>query len=151
MQTLPTLSLMERVLFFRRVPLFEGLSTADLKQVAELSEEVEFSAGEEIARQDEPGDTMYLVVSGNIRVQTGSAGGERREIARRGAGDYVGEMALISQMPRIASLIAEGEVRALSIDQRSFQGLLRERPEVSLAVMKELCKRVTELTRPGHE
>lgn len=151
MQTLPTLSLMERVLFFRRVPLFEGLSTADLKQVAELSEEVEFSRGEEIARQDEPGDTMYLVVSGKISVQTGPANGEKHEIARRGSGDYVGEMALISQMPRMASLVAAGEVRALSIGQKSFQGLLRERPEVCLTLMKELCKRVTELSQRAWE
>ncbi len=151
MQTLPTLSLMERVMFFRRVQLFEGLSTADLKQVAELSEEIEFSSGEEIARQDETGDTMYLVVTGEILVQTSQADGKRREIARRGPGDYVGEMALISQMPRIATLVADGEVRALSIGQKSFQGLLRERPEVSLAVLKELCKRVTELSRRAGE
>jgi hypothetical protein len=143
--TLSTLSLMERVLFFRRVPLFEGLSTADLKNVADLSEEAIFSEGEEIAAQDEPGDTMYLVVSGEIIVQTTGPAGKSHEIARRGSGDCVGEMALISNMPRMASLIAAGEVRTLTIGQKSFHGLLRERPEVSLAVMKELCARVTQL------
>ncbi len=147
MESLPTLSLMERVLFFRRVPLFEGLSTSDLKNVANLSEEVLFSDGEEIAVQDEPGDTMYLVVSGEILVRTANEDGKEREIARRGPGDCVGEMAIISQTPRMATLTAHGEVRTLCIGQTSFHGLLRERPEVSLAVMKELCARVTQLAR----
>jgi HEAT repeat protein len=147
MQTLATLSLMERVLFLRRVPLFEGLSTSDLKNVADLSDEVLFSDGEEFARQDEQGDRMYLVIAGEILVRTSGLGGKQRDIARRGPGDYVGEMALISQMPRMASLIASGDVRMLCIDQKSFHGLLRERPEVSLAIMKELCARVTQLSR----
>ena len=113
--------------------------------MADLSEEVLFSDGEEIAVQDEPGDTMYLVVSGEILVRTSAEDGKVREIARRGPGDCVGEMAIISQTPRMATLTANGEVRTLCIGQTSFHGLLRERPEVSLAVMKELCARVTQL------
>jgi hypothetical protein len=147
MDTLPTLSLMERLLFFRRVPLFAGLTTLDLKNVAAIAEEMLFEDGTPIALQNEPGHVMHLVIAGEILVITCPPGGSPREIARRGPGDIVGEMALISDQPRMADLIASGDVRTLCIDRRNFQALLRERPEVSLAVMNELCARVTQLAQ----
>jgi len=143
--TLATLSLMERILFLRRVPLFGGLSPADLKQVAAIASEQVFPDGETIAYQGDPGEEMFVIVSGEVRVVRGEGGGT--EIARRKGGDVVGEMAIISQEPRMASLVAAGEVRTLCIDRKSFEGLLRERPETSLAVMRVLCARLKEATR----
>ena len=68
--------------------------------------------------------------------------GANTELARRKTGEVVGEMAIISQEPRMASLVAAGDVRLLCIDQKHFEGLLRERPETSLAVMRVLCARL---------
>jgi CRP-like cAMP-binding protein len=65
------------------------------------------------------------------------------ELARRRRGEYVGEMALISQ-ERTATLIALGQVRTLCIDRKSFESLLRDRPDVSLAVIQVLCERLQE-------
>ncbi len=141
---LPTLSLMERILFLRRVPLFAGLTPADLKQVGAIANERLFSDGDLIARQGEIGDEMFIIVSGEVRVLAG--GGP--ELARRRTGEYVGEMALISQEPRMASLVAAGEARLLRIDQKHFEDLLRQRPETSLAVMRVLCARLKEESRP---
>jgi len=70
--------------------------------------------------------------------------GLQREVARRHPGDYVGEMAIISREPRIATLIADGAVRVLCISQKQFEGIMRERPEISLAVMRILCQRLKE-------
>jgi HEAT repeat protein len=139
MDTLPTLSLMERILFLRRVPLFTDLSPADLKQVAGIASEQFFTNGDVIAEQGEPGEEMYIIVAGEVSVQM-----EEAEKARRKPGDVVGEMAIISQEPRIASLIAVGDVRTLCISRQQFEGLLRERPETSLAVMRVLCQRLKE-------
>ncbi|HEX2697599.1 MAG TPA: HEAT repeat domain-containing protein, partial [Anaerolineales bacterium] len=147
MDTLPTLPLMERILFFRRVPLFANLSTADLKQVAAISEESTFVDKDEIALQGETGDTMYIIVSGEIQVTALKGDGTSAELARRKAGEVVGEMAIISKEPRMASLVALGDVRTLCIDQKSFEGLLRERAEVSLAVMQVLCTRIKEMAK----
>jgi HEAT repeat protein len=143
MENLATLSLMDRILFFKRVPLFENLSPADLKQVATIAEEESFSEGEEMAREGDVGDVMFIIVSGEVRVCS-RRDGEEIEIARRKAGDYVGEMSIISREPRMASLVAVGDVRALCIDQKSFEGLLRERPDVSWSVIQELNKRLKE-------
>ncbi len=145
MDTLATLPLMERILFLRRVPIFADLSPADLKQVAAITAEAVFADGDILARQGEPGDEMYIVVSGDVSVMITSADQkETREVAKRSAGDYVGEMAIISREPRIATLVASGAVRTLCIDQKRFEGILRERPEISLAMMRVLCQRLKE-------
>ena len=143
MDTLATLSLMDRILFFKRVPLFANLTPVDLKQVASLAEEEVFSDGEEIAHEGDVGDVMFVIVSGEVKVCSHQDGVEM-EIARRKAGDYVGEMSIIGREPRMASLVAVGDVRTLCIDQQSFEGLIRERPDVSLAVMKVLGQRLKE-------
>ena len=146
MDTLATLSLMERVLFMRHVPLFADLPPADLKQVAAIANECLFEDGEALALEGEAGDEMHIVVSGEVRIILGK-GGQEHEIARRTAGDYVGEMAIISQEPRMASLITAGQVRTLRIDQKSFEAILRERPETGLAVMRVLCQRLKEASK----
>jgi HEAT repeat protein len=145
METLATLSLMERILFLRRVPLFADLPPADLKQVAAISSEMLFADGQIIARQGDPGSELYILASGEVRVLMITEGQkEPREVARRHSGDYVGEMSIISQEPRIATLVADGTVRALCISQKQFEGILRERPETSLALMRSLCQRLKE-------
>ena len=145
MEPLSTLSLMDRILFFKRVPLFETLSTVDLKQVAAIAEEEFFSDSEVVAQEGEVGDVMFIIVSGEVKVCLQQHGKEV-EIARRTVGDYVGEMAIIGHEPRMASLIAIGDVRMLCIDQKSFEGLIRARPEVSLAIMKVLSQRLREMS-----
>jgi HEAT repeat protein len=148
-EALPSLSLMERIVFLRRVPLFVELSPADLKHVAESVTEQVFPDGEVIAEQGEPGDEMYVLLSGEMRVLVSKDGEAATEVARRGPGEYVGEMAVITQAPRMASLVASGAVRALTIDRRRFERILRERPEASLAVMRELCNRLVKSVGGG--
>ncbi len=142
MEGLTTLSLMERVLLLRRVPLLAGLAPADLQPIAVIAHEHHFADGEVVFEQNEPGDEMYMIVSGEVRVIASRPGDADLEIARRAAGEVVGEMAIIDDEPRSASGIACGKVHALALDRKSFESLLRERPEVSLAVMRVLCKRL---------
>jgi HEAT repeat protein len=142
---LSSLSLMERIVFLRRVPLFVDLPPADLKHVAEIATEQFFSDGDIIAEQGELGAETYVVVSGSIRVVVSRDGGRPEEVARRTDGECVGEMAILSHAPRMASLIAQGDVRTLAIDRRRFERILRDRPDTSLAVMKVLSDRLREL------
>ena len=65
-------------------------------------------------------------------------------MARRSVGDVVGEMSLITRSPRIASLLAEGPVRTIRLGRREFESILRERPGVAMAVMRELATRLAE-------
>jgi HEAT repeat protein len=149
MENIATLSLMERILFFKRVPLFENLSPGDIKQVAALAQEETFSDGVTLVREGDIGDVMFIIVSGEVRVLI-TKGQKQVELARRKAGEYVGEMALISKEPRSATVTALGNVRALCIDQKSFESLLRDRPDVSLAVIQILCERLKEADTKLH-
>jgi len=149
MENIATLSLMERILFFKRVPLFADLSPRDIKQVAAMAEEVSFSHGDLIVRQGEVGDVMFIIASGEVSIIS-NQNQKEVELARRKSGEYVGEMALISKEPRSATVTAVGEVRTLAINQKSFESLLRDRPDVSLAVIQVLCERLKEADQKLH-
>ena len=138
-KTLPMLDVMERVLFLRKVPIFDGLPPEDLKSVAAVAEEAVHSDGDIIAAEGEAGTEMHIIVSGTVAVVV-----DGREVARPGEGDVVGEMAIIADEPRMATLVASGTVRLLTIGQRQFARILRERPEVSLGVMRVLARRLTD-------
>jgi len=128
------------------VPLLDGLSPSDLQRVAAIADEQDFMDGEMLCEQGEAGNEMYVIVAGEVRVVVNNEGQPEKEIARRSIGDVVGEMSLISGEVRMASVIAVSDVRTLCLDRTNFESLLRERPEVSLAVMRELCDRLRELT-----
>jgi HEAT repeat protein len=144
MDSITTLSMMDRILFLKRVSLFANLSPTDLKQLAAIATEEFFPDGEVIAYKGEQGDAMFVIVSGIVRV-CNEVDGKEIELARRTSGDYVGELSVINREPRNATLIACGDVRALSIDQKTFEGLIRERPEASLFIIQVLSKRLKEM------
>jgi len=142
---LATMSDVERVLFLRKVPLFAELAPQDLGTVAAVADERTFVDGETIAGQGEPGDELHIVVDGEVRVLRDDPGaGAEMELAVRRQGDVVGEMALITQEPRMASLVASGEVRTLRLGRSEFEGVLRERPDTAIAVIRVLSLRLVE-------
>jgi HEAT repeat protein len=138
------LSPMERVMFLRRVPLFADLPPEDLKPLASVAEEQDFADEEVIAEQGDIGDAMDIIVEGTVSVRVRGPDRQGRTVAVRSQGDVIGEMAVITSQPRMARLVAAGPVRVLTIDQRHFQSILRERPETSLAIMRMLCQRLAE-------
>jgi HEAT repeat protein len=127
--------LVERVIFLRKVPLFEALPPQELEPIAAVAQEEDFSEGELLAVRGEPGDTLYVIIDGQVQV----VGADERELAVRGPGDFIGEMAVISSKPRAASLLATSDVRVLELHKPAFEAILRERPETALAVMRVLC------------
>lgn len=143
MDTLQTISTLERILLLREVPIFADLSPDDLKQIADLAREEWHPDGSILCREGEEGNAMYIIVSGKVGVQKGIEGNDK-VIAVRGEGDFVGEMAIIESAPRTATLVAQGELRVLAIDGESFTAILRERTNVALSVMRTLSRRLRE-------
>jgi CRP/FNR family transcriptional regulator len=139
MESITTLPTMDRILFLREVPLFSELSPEELKQVASIAGEHIFKDGETFVKEGELGDEMFIIVSGNVHVYKGD---EYREIALRGPGEFVGEMSILTQEPRMASLVAEGDVFALCLEQSNFEQMLLEKPEIGLSVMRALIQRL---------
>ena len=142
MDTLTTIPMMERILYLQKVPLFESLALANLKQIAALAGEHLFPDGVTIARQGEPGDEMYIIVSGEVDISLRAEDGTEKWVLHRKPGDYVGEMSILSDEPRTATLVARGDVRALGVKQKPFEGMLRECPDISLALIRELIFRL---------
>lgn len=145
-RSVTALSVMERVLFLRRVPLFADLAPVDLERVARLAEDHGYADGEIIAAEGEIGEELHIVVEGTIRVVRDREGAQQ-ELARRTSGDVVGEMSIVTQEPRMATLVADGDVRTVTLGHREFESMLRERPSIALAVMRVLAHRVAESSR----
>ncbi|HEV8536166.1 MAG TPA: cyclic nucleotide-binding domain-containing protein [Candidatus Limnocylindria bacterium] len=141
-QTLATLSSMDRILFLRKVSIFASLPPADLKQIASIATEHVFPDGAVIAREGDRGDRLYVIASGAVRVR----GGER-DVATREVGEYVGELALLTGEPRTATLVASGETRCVCIGRRELDAIIRDRPQVAIEVIRVLGARLREATR----
>jgi CRP-like cAMP-binding protein len=125
----------------RALPLFSILSTRHLRQVAKLAQSVEFAPGDYVVAVGEPGDAFYLIVSGKAKV----AGKPRARAL--GPGDFFGEMGLIDGEPRSATIVATTELHAMKLARSPFMKLLRQEPQVALALLAELAARVRRAER----
>jgi CRP/FNR family cyclic AMP-dependent transcriptional regulator len=127
----------------REIPLFSDLSADDLVQVAQTAGERWFEDGQIICRQNETGEELFVIASGEVRV-TKLEQGQERQLAVRKAGEFIGEMSIIESAPRFAMVTAIGDVRTLVINTAAFKDILLERPEVAMAVMRGLSHRLRE-------
>lgn len=137
------LSTLERVLFLRSVDMFGSIAGEDLAVVAMVADERSFPAGETLVRQGEPGEGLYVIVEGEVEV-TAEGGGH---VAMRGVGSVIGEMAVLSGGPRMATCVAVSDVFTLRLQRRDFLVLLAERPALALGVIAVLTQRLDEATR----
>ncbi|MEW6400305.1 MAG: HEAT repeat domain-containing protein [Chloroflexota bacterium] len=145
MDTLNTVSILERILLLREIPIFADLSPEDLKRVAEITREEWYPQNTVIFRQGDEGNLMLVIVEGVLKIMR-TANGIEQVLARRGPGEFVGEMAVIESAPRSATLITQSDVRVLSLDAGPFKSILHERPEVSFAVLRSISRRLREMT-----
>jgi hypothetical protein len=144
METLPTMSVLERVLLLHEVPLFAALSPDDLAQIATIAQEQWHADGASICREGEQGREMYVLAQGQVRVTKQTSEGEKH-LAMRYAGDFIGEMSIILAAPRTSSVYADGEVRSLVISDEAFTAILHDRPDVALSMMRGVMQRFREL------
>ncbi len=127
----------------RKSPLFQGLSDDELQQLMDMAESVSLRAGEILIKQGEPGDSAYVVISGDFEVQKQS-GQSLIKIDVRNPGDVVGEMALLSRAPRNATLIAKIDSEVLRIPQEAFEKLLSSSTTAAMAVLHWVMARLTQ-------
>ena len=139
-----TLAEIDTMLFLRRVPLFEDLDPEDLQRVAAAAVEHVYPAGEALVREGEFGDDLVVIVEGSVRVVRAEPDGSERLIRRYAPGDHIGELAVLRDAPRAATVIAEdGPVRGLVIGGEGLKAILRERPEAAMAMLATLAERIS--------
>ncbi|MBJ6126267.1 Crp/Fnr family transcriptional regulator [Microvirga splendida] len=125
----------------RQVPMFRDVDPARLKLLAFTSERVQFAAGQRFFSQGDPSDAAYVILDGRASVLLNTPGGDI-QVAELGSNALVGEMGILSDTPRSATIMAAEPTTALRIDKRVFLELLAQFPQMSLAIMRELAKRL---------
>jgi CRP/FNR family cyclic AMP-dependent transcriptional regulator len=127
----------EKVELIKGVPLFADCSRGELEQIAQIADEIDLAEGKELTRLSEPGREFFVLLEGEAEV---SRDGET--LNELGPGDFFGEIALVEDTPRTATVTATTPVRVLVITDRSFRRLLEEQPEIQRKVLVALAQRV---------
>ncbi|MGH3018331.1 MAG: cyclic nucleotide-binding domain-containing protein [Gaiellaceae bacterium] len=127
----------EKVRLISRIPLFETCSRADLARIATITVQVDLPAGEVLMREGEPGDRFFVLVKGSAEVRK-----RNRKIASLGAGDFAGEIALLTNAPRMATVRTTTPVVALEATREGFEALLDTSPRIERKLLKALADRL---------
>ena len=126
-----------KVELMKGVPLFTGCSKAELQKIAALADELDLGEGATLIREGERGREFIVIVDGTVRVTR--AGKTVRDL---GAGDFIGEIALVSDVPRTATVTATAPVRLLVVTDRAFRGLIEQMPSIATKVLQSLGQRL---------
>jgi CRP-like cAMP-binding protein len=126
------------------VPLFKGLGRKELQEIAQLVDEVDIPEGRVLMRQGETGSEMFIVATGRFRVERN--GQFLRDV---GPGAAIGEMALLSEGPRTATIIAAEPSRILLAAHREFHQLMDQHPTIRLQILDGLATKIRFLDEAG--
>ena len=135
------MSLQEEVELLRNIPLFRKIEPSKLKLLAFTSERLTFQDGHRLFAQGDAGDAAYIIIDGTAEVKINTDGGEIT-VASLEKGDVVGEIAILCDVPRTASVDARTKVVALKITKELFFRLVSEFPQISIEIMRELAARL---------
>jgi CRP/FNR family transcriptional regulator, cyclic AMP receptor protein len=130
----------QRIDLLRRVPLFADLDKKELEGIANSLKERTFRAGETITSEGESAVGFFVIQDGDAKV---TVGGQER--GRLGPGDYFGEIALIAQTGRTATVIAESDVRCLGMTFWEFRPLVEENGKIAWKMLQSLARKMSEL------
>jgi CRP/FNR family transcriptional regulator, cyclic AMP receptor protein len=127
----------QKVELIKHAPLFANCSKRELEEIAHLADEIDLNQGKEMTRQGSPGREFFVLLEGEADVAK-----DGRVINQLSAGDFFGEIALVSDTPRTATVTASTPVRALVITDRDFRHLLKDQPEIQSKVLAALAARL---------
>jgi CRP-like cAMP-binding protein len=119
------------------VPLFAGLSKGLLGQLASIADEIDLPEGKVLTREGERGREFFILLEGEAEVRR-----KGKKLDTRQAGEFFGEIALVSDVPRVATVTTASPVRALVITDREFRRLLERVPAIALKVLEAVANRL---------
>ncbi len=120
-----------------QIPLFAGLSKKELASVSGLATRLDLAAGKELTKQGETGNEFVIILDGEVDVVI-----DGNVVATRGAGDYFGEIALLSERPRTATVVAKTPVSIEVIGRREFRALVSDQPEIEAQLQTAMAERL---------
>jgi len=126
----------------QKVPLFSQLAPAELQRVVEVARERSYPKNSVILFEDDPGDALYVVAKGQVKVVLIGEDGREVILSVLGEGEFFGEMALIDDEPRSAHVIAMEDSALIVLRREDFQSIVIHAPGIALALLKELSRRL---------
>jgi CRP/FNR family transcriptional regulator, cyclic AMP receptor protein len=123
----------------KTVPLFAGCSKAELRQLAANSDEIDLREGYVLVREGRPGREFFVLVDGTAQVTA-----KGRKLATLEGGDWLGEIALLTKIPRTATVVTTSPVRALVLTDRSFRRVVETMPSIALKVLASVGDRLAQ-------
>jgi CRP-like cAMP-binding protein len=135
-----------KVRLISKVPLFSGCSKKELAEIAALADEIRLPAGRKLIREGRRGREFFVLVDGSVEV---TRDGETLRTLE--GGDFFGEIALVSAVPRTSTVTALTPVRVLIITERAFQNLLADSPSISFKVIQALAERLETKARQASQ
>jgi CRP/FNR family transcriptional regulator, cyclic AMP receptor protein len=125
----------------KSAPLFDGLSRKELVELARRTEDIEIPAGKVLCKEGDTGREFFVIVDGEATVTR-----KGKRITGRGPGDFFGEIALLEDTPRMATVTAKSPLRVLVLTGPDFRHLLDQTPNVERKVLRALARRLVELS-----
>lgn len=132
---------MERILFLRSVPLFADIDGNDLQWINEITREKKFKAGQTVFRENDVGDSLYIIIKGSVRVLKGENQVILEILEER---ETFGEMSILDQEPRSATVEVHKDATLLAIKRDDFQRLLLARPQLAFSLFRTISRRLRE-------
>lgn len=120
-----------------RVPLFSRCSKSELAKIAKITDEVDLPAGKILTKEGSRGREFFILIEGTADVRSNT-----RLLPELRAGDFLGEVALISDVPRTATVTTTSAVRALVLTDRAFRELLRTSPDIQGKILEAVASRL---------
>lgn len=140
------MSLNEEVELLRNIPLFANIEPSKLKLLAFTSERMTFQPSDLLCKQGDPGDSAFVIISGDAEVQVQTPKGPHT-VAKLGRNAIVGEIAILCDVPRTASVKATTKVESMVISKELFFRLVLEFPQMAVEIMRELARRLDATNR----
>jgi CRP-like cAMP-binding protein len=137
----------EKIVLLKGIELFESLSVGELAAIASVAEEVDYPAGEIIIKEGDAGDTLFLMIKGEVSVIKDLGESNEIEIDRMRDGEYFGEMALFGDTARSVSIRTEKPSDFMVLYKQEFKEIVREYPQIALEICKVLSGRIRHLHR----
>jgi CRP-like cAMP-binding protein len=137
----------EVIAFLRKVPLFQGLEERHLRKFAKNFRERDYAAGEVILEQGKMGVGLFIVVDGEAKVVRSQVGGDVFELDRLHATDFFGELSLLDDAPRSATITAVQPTKCLALEKLVFLDELSRDPEMAVAMLRTLAGRYRRLVQ----
>lgn len=144
------MNLNEEVEILKGVPIFANMELARLKLLAFTGERITFAAGQEVCHQGDPGDAMYVILGGTADVLLETPDGQIA-VAEMRKNNFFGEIAILSDVPRTATIKAREQLSTLKISKDMFYRLVTEFPTMAIGMMRELAHRLEDTNQKLRE